>query len=44
MFGFAKAISCARLTARGQCGHVGVVKTWIIIGWSTAAASFSRLA
>jgi hypothetical protein len=27
MLGFAKAISCARLTARGQCGQLGVVKT-----------------
>src|SRR4029077_4294849 len=25
MLGFDSAISCARLTARGQCGHVGVV-------------------
>ena len=33
MFGFANAISCARLTARGQCGHVGVVNTRMSIGW-----------
>lgn len=33
----ANAISCARLTARGQCGHVGVENTWIVTGLSTAA-------
>ena len=39
MFGFANAISCATLTARGQCGHVGVVNTRTVTGVSTAAMS-----
>ena len=39
MCGFANAISCARFTARGQCGQVGVVNTWTVIGVSTAATS-----
>src|SRR5436190_3636943 len=40
MFGFANAISCASATARGQCGHVGVVNTCIVVGDDTAATRF----
>src|SRR5437773_10527811 len=43
MFGFAKAISCARLTARGQCGQVGVVNTCIVTGLSTVAIRWRLL-
>ena len=32
MCGLANAISCASVTARGQWGHVGVVKTWMVVG------------
>src|SRR4051812_29389602 len=37
MLGLANAISCATLTARGQCGHVGVVNTRTVTGEDTAA-------
>ena len=37
MFGLANAISGERLTARGQCGQVGVVNTCIVVGLSMAA-------
>src|SRR6186713_2818217 len=36
MLGFAAAILCARTTALGQCGQVGVEKTWMWVGVSTA--------
>ena len=36
MFGLANAISFARLTARGQCGQVGVENTRIVTGVPTA--------
>jgi len=39
---FAHAISCASVTALGQCGHVGVEKTCRFIGRSMATI-FSRL-
>src|SRR5580765_5948373 len=39
MLGLANAISCATATARGQCGHVGVVKTWTVVGSCTPAIS-----
>src|SRR5207244_12874775 len=34
MFGLAAAILCARTTALGQCGQVGVEKTWMCVGVS----------
>ena len=37
MCGLTSAMRCARLTALGQCGQVGVTNTWMSIGWSTAA-------
>ncbi len=39
MWGFSNASLCARTTAPGQCGHVGVTNTSIVIGWSTCATS-----
>ena len=36
MLGFAAAILCARTTALGQCGQVGVENTWMCVGLSTA--------
>ena len=41
MFGFAAAILCARTTALGQCGQVGVENTWMCVGLSTAWIHFS---
>ena len=40
MLGLANAISCATLTARGQCGQVGVVNTCTFVGVVTAATRF----
>ena len=37
MCGLANAISCASMTARGQCGQVGVVNTCSVIGRSQPA-------
>src|SRR6185295_173482 len=36
MCSLANAISCERLTARGQCGQVGVENTWIVVGVVTS--------
>ncbi len=40
MWGFSNASLCARTTAPGQCGQVGVTNTSMVVGWSTAATSF----
>jgi hypothetical protein len=32
MFSFSRAMRWARLTARGQCGQVGVTNTWMLVG------------
>jgi hypothetical protein len=40
MFGFAAAILCARTTALGQCGQVGVENTWMCVGLVTAWIHF----
>ncbi|MDQ3439141.1 MAG: hypothetical protein M3478_02185, partial [Planctomycetota bacterium] len=41
MFGLENAILCARTTALGQCGQVGVLNTWMCVGLSTLASSSS---
>ena len=38
-----RAIRCASDTARGQCGQVGVTKTWMSRGVVTFAAMSARL-
>ena len=40
---FSGASRCASDTARGQCGHVGVTKTWMSRGAVTYAAISARL-
>ena len=40
MWGLSNAIRWARLTARGQCGQVGVTNTSIVVGSWRPAMSF----